>query len=234
MNIKKSFLVAFAGATAFATLSAFAVSAATPGYSDGAVDEQVETSVSVVAGQDTAVKADFTKSEAVKSVEAVIPADATTATGLNFVAAVVQDPNAVAALADAVNFDAAQVLDLYFADQDGNKVDFNGKNVAVTITAPGFNTIYVYEDGKLEEVASTVEGDKISFTAPHFSTYVLANVAKSVESSDNSTTSTPSNNNGTTQTGDAGFATTIVIFSIMAVVSLGTAIVATKAKKSSK
>lgn len=249
MNIKKSFLVALAGATAFATLSSFAVSAATPGYSDGAVEEQVASEqVTVTEGKATSGTVEFENTDI--AVDFEIPADVVEAGSvLEFNAAVVTDP-AVMDLAESIDeIKDYQVLDLFFTNEDGVVIDMAGKNVVVTIKVSGYNAVYYFNGTSFEDMGAVAGEGTLTFTASHFSTYVLANVETSNDddnvtpgtSTDNNNNNNNSNNNnnnsnnaGTTQTGDNGFVTTIVIFSIMAVISLATAVVATKAKKSSK
>lgn len=249
MNIKKSFLVALAGATAFATMSSFAVSAATPGYSDGAVEEQAASEqVTVTEGEATTGTVELESADI--TVDFEIPADAVEAdSALIFNVAAVTDLGVIDLVDSIDEIKDFKTLDLFFTDENGDIVDMVGKNVVVTIKATGYNTVYYFNGRSFEDMGAEVGEGTLTFTAPHFSTYVLANVETETDepsneesSNDDATvtpgTSTDSNNNGsnggTTQTGDNGFVTTIVIFSIMAVISLATAVVATKAKKSSK
>lgn len=241
MNIKKSFLVALAGATAFATMSSFAVSAATPGYTDGSVTEQ--DSITIDIADDGSASASIELSKVTVDVE--LPAGIVDGDSIDFSAAIVTDLEAAAAVTEIDGLNAFEVLDLFFTDSDGNTVDMAGKNVKVVIKNTSFNKVFCFHD-VLEAVDSKVTDAGLEFVAPHFSTYVLADISEEATSTpddnttstpDNNTTSTPDNNTTSTpagdatQTGDNGFTTTIAIFSIMAVVSLATAVVATKVKK---
>lgn len=234
MNVKKSFLVALASVTAVASLTAVSVSAVTPGASDSTAT----VDITVVEGE--AATGTVTPTENAE-VTVTIPAD-TVKGNIKFNAAVKVDVDAQKALdsLDGIKVSASEILDLYFTDENGDIVDMTGKGVEVSIKTDKYNTVYLFDNGELKDLGAKYENGVLTFTAPHFSTYVLANVEALVPTtSDTSntasevpTSSTPANNN-TTNTGDNGFATTIAIFSIMAVVSLGTAVVATKAKKKS-
>lgn len=237
MNVKKSFLVALASVTAVASLTAVSVSAVTPGASDSTAT----VDITVVEGE--AATGTVTPTENAE-VTVTIPAD-TVKGNIKFNAAVKVDVDAQKALdsLDGIKVSASEILDLYFTDENGDIVDMTGKGVEVSIKTDKYNTVYLFDNGELKDLGAKYENGVLTFTAPHFSTYVLANVEALVPSNpvsepsnetpatSNPTSEVPGNN--TTNTGDNGFATTIAIFSIMAAVSLGTAVVATKAKKKS-
>ena len=81
------------------------------------------------------------------------------------------------------------------ADKDGAKVQPNGK-VKVTIDMPkslspdNLKMYYVSDDGKLEEIAITVDKETGTITAEleHFSTYALVNVEPAADPADNAKT----------------------------------------------
>ena len=235
MNAKKTFIATLASLTAIASLTAVSAGAVAPGASDGSV---VTVAIDVQAGQPATGTLAVNDNE----ITVTIPADAVTG-AVNFNAAVKVDVDAQAALdsLEGVTVSASEILDLYFTDENGEVVDMAGKNVEVAVKTDKYNTAYLFKDKALTDLGAKAEDGTLTFTAPHFSTYVLANVTAdaptSTPATDNSTpatdNSTPATDNGTTNTGDNSFATTIAIFSIMAVVSLGTAVVATKAKKKS-
>lgn len=237
MNAKKTFIATLASVTAIASLAAVSVSAATPGASDSVASVDIE----VVAGEPATGTVNPTDDLAVS---VVIPADAITET-VKFKAVLKVDIDAQNAIdnLDGVTVSASEILDLYFTDANDAAVDMTGKGVEVSIKTDKYNTVYLFDNGELQDMGAKLENGTLTFTAPRFATYVLANVEALVPSNpvsepsnETPATSNPASEvpgNNTTNTGDNGFATTIAIFSIMAAVSLGTAVVATKAKKKS-
>lgn len=232
MNIKKSFLVALAGATAVASMSAVAVSAATPGQSSDSVID-----INVTEGQPAT---GTLSTENGTEITVSIPAGVVSG-NIKFYAAVKADANAQKAI-DDLGASASEILDMYFTDANGSVLDMTGKGIEVSFKGD-YNKVYLFEN-TLQEQDAKVENGVLTFTAPHFSTYVLAKIADNTPSNpstpDNpSTPATPSNpstpaDNNTTKTGDNGVATTAIVFSTMALVSLGTVVVATKLKKKAK
>lgn len=279
MNIKKSSLAVLACATACASVSAFAVSAATPGISDGSestktvvVDPAVPTDVAVEIGGGEAINV-------------TIPAG-TLGEGEVTVHVAETEEFALDEIKTDKNLKSAKVLNLYFTDAEGKAIAADGE---VELSVDGsYNAVYVLnEDGSVTEIPAEVVDGKLVFKAPVLAEgqKVVLGVKEEVsqESSDVSQTSevsqtsqtsqtsqvsnggtgtnngTGSNNGGTTtnngstnnnggtgttntsnnsgtatQTGDAGFETTVAVFGVMAVVALGTAVVASKSKKASK
>ncbi len=254
MNIKKSFLVALAATTAISSVSALAVSAAGLGESTG----KVEKTVAIVADKDATVEAVLEDAE----VKVTIPANAVEEDEYTFHADIVVNTDVQKAI-DELNLGGSEILDLYFTNKAGERVSFKDKNVTVEIATDKYSYAYVYEDAdkKLTNLNATKSGDVLTFKAPHFSYYVLATkdvTTTTVVDNTTSTTSTASNTTktGTTTTttsstttassntttgkgdsvttGDTATATTVAVFAVMGVVALGTAVVASKMKKSSK
>lgn len=120
------------------------------------------------------------------------------------------------ALAQAgATMDGAAVLE-FTATKDGKPVQPDGA-LSVTfaipegLTASNLKLFYVSPDGKYEEVKITVDPDARTVTAnlTHFSTYVLANVARSAN-----------DGNGVPQTGDTSALTLYVCVLAMAMAGL--------------
>ena len=252
MNIKKSFLVALAAATAVSTVSALTVSAA----GLGETTNKVEDTQTVVAGQETEFKAQLQDVD----ININIPADVLPEGEYTFNADIVVNQDVQDAI-DKLNIKESEILDLYFADAAGAHFKLTDAGVQVTLETDKYNAVYVYEDSTktLTKLDSTKEGNKLTFIAPHFSYYVLANEPEtsgttsttSTTSTTGTTTNTPGSTTTTTTgttttttgdtgkgdsvtTGDAATTTTVAVFAVMGVVALGTAVVASKMKKASK
>ena len=254
MNIKKSFLVALAATTAISSVSALAVSAAGLGESTGKVEE----TVTIVADKDATVEAVLEDAK----IEVTIPAGALEEGDYTFNADIVVNTDVQKAI-DDLGLGETEILDLYFTDKGGTSVSLTGKDVTVKVETTKYSYAYIYEDStkKLSNLNATKSGDVLTFKAPHFSYYVLATkdvTTTTVVDNTTSTTSTASNttktgtnastssstttasSNTTTgkgdsvTTGDTATATTVAVFAVMGVVALGTAVVASKMKKSSK
>lgn len=249
MNIKKSFLVALAAATAVSTVSALTVSAA----GLGETTNKVEDTQTVVAGQETEFKAQLQDVD----ININIPADVLPEGEYTFNADIVVNQDVQDAI-DKLNIKESEILDLYFADAAGAHFTLTDAGVQVTLETDKYNAVYVYEDSTktLTKLDSTKEGNKLTFIAPHFSYYVLANDPEtssttSTTSNTGTTTNTPGSTTTTTTgttttttgdtakgdsvtTGDAATTTTVAVFAVMGIVALGTAVVASKMKKASK
>lgn len=218
MNLKKSFLVALAGATAVA-MTGVVASAADLGQSkDSFVAETgVATEGTVLLNNDVALSFSIAADVVENGTEVVFKTtqiaddekkyeDAIKATGIDEV------------------FDYA-VMDLSFENADGE--DLGLTNITLSLSNGDFNAVFVVEeDGKLTKL-DLKDG---SFVAPHFSTYVFAKVSESTN-----TPVVPSNPQEPTTpgvtTGDNAM-TTMLIFAGVAAVSFGAVIVASKARKS--
>ncbi len=240
MNISKRVLTAVAAATAVATLSAAAVGAIGLGFSEGDIVESNSTQVTEDA--DTSVEL----SDA--TVTVTVPAGTFDVDWVDFHVDVIENADVASALeslkSDTVAITASKVLDLYFTDHaTGDVIDVTDKGIVVSIkTTDQYNTLYYYnpETKALEDVNASFSDNVVTFTAPHLSTYVLAEIedngtpAPNPSTPDGSTSAPEGKpgNNGVL-TGDNS-AMLIVIVSAVAVAALATVVVATKAKKSSK
>ena len=245
MNIKKSFLVAFAAVTAVATVGAASVSAATLGQSGSEATDTKE----VAKGQD----ASFEVKVEEMNIAVNVPADAAEEGEVTFHAAVVTDVD-IQKAADDLGLKESAILDMYFTNADDAKVAVKDAKIQITTDK---NVVYAYADGKLTAVEATYEDGVLTFTkAADVEYYVLAksedeksNDANDASKDDtkkdnnngtNNTNTTgdnktvDNNNNGTVTTGDTATTTTVAVFAVMGLVALGTAIAASKMKKSSK
>lgn len=242
MNIKKSFLVAFAAVTAVATVGAASVSAATLGQSSSESTDTKE----VVKGQD----ASFEVKVEEMNIAVNVPADAADEGEVTFHAAVITDVD-IQKVADELGLKESAILDMYFTDADDATIAIEGAKVQITTDK---NLVYAYKDGKLTAVEATFEDGVLTFTkAADVEYFVLAkseeekqneiapaddtkkdnnNGANNNTTGDNKTVD--NNNNGTVTTGDTATTTTVAVFAVMGLVALGTAIAASKMKKSSK
>lgn len=240
MNIKKSFLVAFAAVTAVATVGAASVSAATLGQSSSESTDTKE----VVKGQD----ASFEVKVEEMNIAVNVPADAADEGEVTFHAAVITDID-IQKAADELGLKESAILDMYFTDADDATVAIKGAKVQITTDK---NVVYAYADGKLTAVEATFEDGVLTFTKDaDVEYYVLAKaeeekqneIAPADDKKDNNNgantnttgdNKTVDNNNGTVTTGDTATTTTVAVFAVMGLVALGTAIAASKMKKSSK
>ena len=235
MNIKKSFLVALATVTAVASVSAVAVSAAESGASSTG-----ETALRVVAGDVTKGEVKVDENTVVK---VSVPADALKEGEYIFKAAKVADAEMEKAFDAVVKSDLKGVYEVSVNNLDGTKTDL--KDVTVTVANDkGYNAAYVKKaDGTFEELVVETGENGITFTVANGSEVVLAKVAKQQESSEPSKVEPTSSNptpapqpstpGAPTKTGDNA-AATATVFAVMGVVALGTALAATKMKKSAK
>ncbi len=246
MNIKKSFFVALAAVTAISTVSAVAVSAAELGKSES---ETTQTKT-VDPEKDT----DFDVKVNDVEIDVTVPAGAAEAGDLTFHADFVTASPDVKAAIDALSIKDADVLDMYFTNEKGDRVSFQDKKLTVKVKSTKYIESYVYEDAdkKLTKLGATKETDGLKFVAPHFSYYVLEKTTTTSQASSTSsqsstnksgTTGSTSSSTGTTSntgkgdsvtTGDAATASTVAVFAVMGIVALGTAVVASKMKKTSK
>ncbi len=239
MNSKKGLVAALAAAVAVSSVAAVSVSAIAPGTSSSTVKQ---TAV-VEPGKAT----HFTITINDVTIDAEVPADAVNAgEELTFGASVITNVDIEAAVAELPDVATSEILDVYFLDADGKNKSFEnvGVDVTVTTTTTAYETIYIFEEGKgLNELAKA-SGNKMSFKAPHFSYYVLVKNGK-VDPSQPSQTSQQSNagtdvsnggnnggNNGGVNTGDS--TATVAVFGVIGAAALGTALVASKSKKSAK
>ena len=252
MNSKKGFVAALAAAVAVSSVAAVSVSAIAPGTSSSTVKQ---TAV-VEPGKAT----HFTITINDVTIDAEVPADAVNAgEELTFGASVITNVDIEAAVAELPDVATSEILDVYFLDADGKNKSFEnvGVDVTVTTTTTAYETIYIFEEGKgLNELAKA-SGNKMSFKAPHFSYYVLVKNGK-VDPGQPSDVSNGGNNGGTSNGGNNGSngnngdnngsnngannggvntgdsTATVAVFGIIGAAALGTAIVASKSKKSAK
>lgn len=202
MNIKKSFLAALACVTAFTSVSAFAVSAATLGDSDG--NNGATAEVTVKKGEET--KADV-KLDNGENVQVILPADALEE-GTITVHVVETEEKDLDKIKTDNKFKSAKVLDLYFTSADGTKLS-SDKEAVMAVDGTKYDAVYILnDDGTVTEVPSVIEDGVLTFKVP-----VLAEGQKIVvaekepiepsqtsQTSQTSTTSQPSNNNNGTGT----------------------------------
>ena len=245
MNIKKSFLVALAAATAISSVTALTASAAELGKSDSTA------SASVVADGET-----LTAEVKIGDIEVALEADSDKVPEGSIVTVAIVENTDVQTAIDDLGIKESLILDITVKDLDGKELELKDAGVKVKITTNKYDTVYVYEDGSLKNLNAAKSGDALSFTAPHFSYFVLSKGTGTGSST--STTSTAASTTGTSSkagttttgtttttssstgkgdsvtTGDSATATTVAIFAVMGIVALGTAVVASKTKKASK
>lgn len=218
MNLKKSFLVALAGATAVAMTGVVASAADLGQSNDSFVAETgVATEGTVLLNNDVALSFSIAADVVENGTEVVFKATQIADDEKKY-------EDAIKATGIAEVFDYA-VMDLSFENADGE--DLGLTNITLSLSNGDFNAVFVAEeDGKLTKL-DLKDG---SFVAPHFSTYVFAKVSESTN-----TPVVPSNPQEPTTpgvtTGDNAM-TTMLIFASVAAVSFGTVIVASKARKS--
>ena len=236
-------------AAAVAAMSVVTVSAATLGSSDLS-----STDFEVIAGEE--VVADVAVDDGDMVISVAIPANVLEAGNYTFYADTVADDTTTAAFEAEFNSDLTTVVEMYFTDENGDTVDV--KDVAINIdTTASYDAAFVQEeDDSFTNLNAEVTESGLSFVAPHFSTYVLADLADENNGDGNNggdtnngddtnggntnngdNTNNDNNNTGkgdsTTATGDNS-AATIAVFGVMGVAALGTAIASSKVKKSEK
>ena len=215
MNSKKVLVAALTAAVAVS--SAVSVSAIAPGVTTAAVKQTAVVEPGKVTHFSITIN-DVT-------IDADVPADAVTAgEELTFGANTVTNVDIEAAV---------------------------GVDVTVTTTTTAYETIYIFEENTgLNELAKA-DGNKLSFKAPHFSYYVLVkdgkvepsqpsqqsnnggtDVSNGGSNNGNNGSNNGSTNNGGVNTGDSS--ATVAVFGIIGAAALGTALVASKSKKSAK
>ena len=244
MNSKKVLVAALTAAVAVS--SAVSVSAIAPGVTTAAVKQ------TAVVEPDKVTHFSITINDV--TIDADVPADAVTAgEELTFGANTVTNVDIEAAVAGLTDVATSEILDVYFLDADGNNKSFEnvGVDVTVTTTTTAYETIYIFEENAgLNELAKA-DGNKLSFKAPHFSYYVLVkdgkvepsqpsqqsnnggtDVSNGGSNNGNNGSNNGSTNNGGVNTGDSS--ATVAVFGIIGAAALGTALVASKSKKSAK
>ena len=248
MNRKKVLVAALTAAVAVS--SAVSVSAIAPGVTTAATKQTAVVEPGKVTHFSITIN-DVT-------IDADVPADAVNAgEELTFGASTVTNVDIEAAIAaERTDVATSEILDVYFLDADGNNKSFEnvGVDVTVTTTTTAYETIYIFEENTgLNELAKA-DGNKLSFKAPHFSYYVLVKDGKvqpsqpSQQSTNNGTdvsnggnnngnngnngSNNGSTNNGGVNTGDSS--ATVAVFGVIGAAALGTALVASKSKKSAK
>ena len=245
MNISKRLLTTVAAATAVATLTAVTVGATGIGYSDGDIVESEKVAIELSATDPTEAVVELPTADL--TVDVTIPAGVFDVEWVDFNAVVIENADVISALQ---NLDSSstvkdsKAIDLFFTDHNtGDVLDATGKDIVVTIKNVGnCNTLFYYnpETKSLEDVNATFADGNVTFTAPHFSTYVLAEIVDNNNGNNNNNgdnNGKPADNNNDdgkgVLTGDAS-ATLIIVVSAIAVAALATVVVTSKAKKSSK
>lgn len=253
MNTKKIFAAALTVAMAVSA-AAVSVSAIAP----GTTTDTAKQTIVVEPGKVT----HFSVTINDVTIDADVPADVIAAgEELTFGANVVTNVDIEAAVAGLADVATSEILDVFFQDADGDNVAFANAGVDVKITSHDMNApyevVYIYEEGTgLNELAKDVNG-VMSFKAPHFSYYVLVKNGK-VDPGQPSDVSNGGNNGGNSNGGNNGSngnngdnngsnngannggvntgdsTATVAVFGIIGAAALGTAIVASKSKKSAK
>lgn len=217
---------AVAATIAMATVSA---SALTAGFSDYGTSET--KTVADVAG-DTVSLADTTSGSIIDIPKTALPEGVTQVTfAAKEYSTSSEEYKAAARAAQGEGFSNFVVLDLKLFDQDSKSISkLNGK-IEITLKVTGdVNTVLYFNDatGKIENLGGTVKNGFITFETDHFSYYMLAKA----DAAATVTTTAATTTNGVVNpaTSDNSMVS-IVIFSVMAVLALGTTVVAIKAKK---
>jgi len=243
MNNKKILVSALAAAVTVSS-AALSVSALTPGVTTNDVKSPKTV---VEAGKNTR----FMVIVDGVTVEADVPADAIKAgTELTFGVATVTNVDIEAAVANLPDAASSKILDVYFLDGDNNAQSFEGAGVTLTFTTASYETAYIYEEAAGFTKFADFSNSKASATAPHFSYYVLVKNGEKQPSQQSQTQPSqqsqtqpsqqsqtqPSQQSQQSQpgvnTGDS--AASAAVFAVIGAAALGTAIVASKSKKSAK
>ncbi len=236
MNTKKILVSALAAAVAVSS-AALSASALTPGVTTNDVKSPATV---VEAGKNT----HFMVIIDGVTIEADVPAGAVDAgTELTFGAATVTNVDIEAAVAELPDVVSSKILDVYFLDGNNNAKSFEGAGVTLTFTTASYETAYIYEEATGLTKFADFSNSKASSVAPHFSYYILTKSEKqssqpsqqSQQPSQQSQTQ-PSQQSQSSQpgvnTGDS--AASAAVFAVIGAAALGTAIVASKSKKSAK
>ncbi len=233
MNSKKVLVAALTAAVAVS--SAVSVSAIAPGVTTAATKQTAVVEPGKVTHFSITIN-DVT-------IDADVPADAVNAgEELTFGASTVTNVDIEAAIAaERTDVATSEILDVYFLDADGNNKSFEnvGVDVTVTTTTTAYETIYIFEENTgLNELAKA-DGNKLSFKAPHQPSQQSTNNGTDVSNGGNNNGNNGNNgsnngstNNGGVNTGDSS--ATVAVFGVIGAAALGTALVASKSKKSAK
>ena len=233
MNTKKILVSALAAAVAVSS-AALSASALTPGVTTNDVKSPATV---VEAGKNT----HFMVIIDGVTIEADVPAGAVDAgTELTFGAATITNVDIEAAVANLPDVASSKILDVYFLDGDNNAKTFEGANVALSFANSNYDTVYLYEEAAGLTKFANFSNAKASGTAPHFSYYILVKNAEKQQSQPSQQSQTqPSQQSQQSQqsqpgvnTGDS--AASAAVFAVIGAAALGTAIVASKSKKSAK
>lgn len=257
MNIKKSFLVALAATTAISSVSALAVSAAGVGFSTGEVNE----TFTVVLNEDTTVETQLEdadvkvtipagvldEGEYTFSADIVVNADVqkaidelglgeTEILSLYFTKGgekveVKSDKITVEVETTKYSYayvyeDATKKLTNLKATKDGDKLSFKAPHFSYYVLATA--------DKSTDTLSSDIPGsgsNNGNVSQASNSSSTGTNTGTNATTSSSTTTGSTT---GSVTTGDTATATTVAVFAVMGVVALGTAVVASKMKKSSK
>lgn len=237
MNTKKILVSALAAAVAVSS-AALSVAALTPGVT---TSDAKSAKTTVEAGKNT----HFMVIVDGITVEADVPADAIAAgTELVFGAAAVTNVDIEAAVANLPDAATSKILDVYFLDGDNNAQTLEGANVALSFATSDYDTVYLYEEATGLKDFADFSNNKAASTAPHFSYYVLVKNGNEPSQQQSSQPSQQSQTQPSQQpqpsqqsqsgvnTGDS--AASAAVFAVIGAAALGTAIVASKSKKSAK
>lgn len=247
MNLKKIAITSLAVLTAAVSVASVSANANTLGES------RLATEFEIADGQDATVSVYLDgRVGNPLTVTATIPADTLPAGQYSFRGEIVADADQEADYEDYImrfqkmNIDYFDLVDLNFYNADGE--DVHPTDVTVdfsTAKAVGYDSVWIQTDDpdvKYEKLPHMVYENHMNALVPHFSRFVIAALSSYSEPEPIAPPSdvtpqpstTPSNAaDGTAKTGDNSAATGIV-FAVMAMAALGTAVVAGKVKKSVK
>ncbi len=237
MNTKKILVSALAAAVAVSS-AALSVSALTPGVTTNDVKSPATV---VEAGKNTRFMVIIDGI----TIEADVPADAIDAgTELTFGVATVTNVDIEAAVANLPDVVSSKILDVYFLDGSNNAKSFEGAGVTLTFTTASYETAYIYEEATGLTKFADFSNSKASSVAPHFSYYILTQSDEQPSKQPSQQSQQPSQQSQTqpsqqsqssqpgVNTGDS--AASAAVFAVIGAAALGTAIVASKSKKSAK
>ena len=237
MNTKKILVSALAAAVAVSS-AALSASALTPGVTTNDVKSPATV---VEAGKNT----HFMVIIDGVTIEADVPAGAVDAgTELTFGAATVTNVDIEAAVAELPDVVSSKILDVYFLDGNNNAKSFEGAGVTLTFTTASYETAYIYEEATGLTKFADFSNSKASSVAPHFSYYILTQSDEQPSKQPSQQSQQPSQQSQTqpsqqsqssqpgVNTGDS--AASAAVFAVIGAAALGTAIVASKSKKSAK
>ena len=238
MNMKKIIVSTLAAVTAAVSISAIGANANTLGVST------LDVPFEKVDGEGVSVTATLNGQVGMTlDVTAQLPVDSLAAGDYFFHAELLADQEEennfvqTVILREDQEIDYFDLLEINFKDKDGNPVQPTGVKLTFkTSKASAHNTVYMYDNG-WKNIGTMEEA-----TPMHFSRFAIAaiyenptsQVSQDSQTSQTSQTTPVSQPSTDVKTGDSTGTTTAIVFAVMALVALGTSVVAIKAKKSSK